>query len=107
MSKSLEDYNIERSSSSNINNVKWTQKNLVDTDKPKNKNKAVRNTSPSNIIYTTKTQKVKLPIEKVFKVKEIIDVDKSKNKKKKTYKRFQTSSASNYKIEPGFTRKAR
>ncbi|HSB84205.1 MAG TPA: hypothetical protein VLD64_06955 [Nitrosarchaeum sp.] len=103
MIKSFGDYNIERSSSSDINNIKWTQKNPSDTDKLKNKKKATKNTSSYNIIYT-ETQKVNSSAKKVFKV--ILNVE-SKNKKKKENKQFQTSAASNCNIEPGFTRKAR
>ena len=107
MGKSLGDYNIEKSSSSDIKNIKWTQKNPVDTDKSKNKKKTKRKTSPSNIIYTPETKKVKPPVEKIFKVKEVIITEKSKNKKKKTDKKFQNSSISNCKIEQGFTRPGR
>ena len=39
MGNSLADYKIEQLSSSGINNIKWTQKNPVDPDKPKNKKK--------------------------------------------------------------------
>ena len=104
MGKSLGDYNIEKSSSSNIKNIKWTLKNPVDTDKSENKKKT-KKTSPLNIIYANKTKKVKPPEEKIFKVKDIIHSEKSK--KKKTDKRFQNSSASNCKIEQGFTRPGR
>ncbi|MCE9653522.1 MAG: hypothetical protein K8Q89_10810 [Nitrosarchaeum sp.] len=103
MIKSFGTYNIERSSSTDINNIKWTQKNPTDSDKPKNKKKITKNTSPSNIVYT-ETQKVKPTGEKVFKV--VLNIE-SKNKKKQENKKFQTSSASNCNIEPGFTRKAR
>jgi len=105
MGKSLGDYNIERSSSTDINNIKWTQKNPVDSDKLKSK-KTTKNTSPSNIIYAQNTQKIKPKVEKIFKVENNSNV-RLKNKKKNTDKRFQTSSSSNCNIEPGFTRKAR
>jgi len=106
MGKSLGDYNIERSSSSDINNIKWTQKNPVDTDKLKSK-KPTKNISPSNIIYAQNTQTISEPIEKIFKIESPSKTDKLKNKKKNSDKKFQTSSASNCNIEPGFTRKAR
>ena len=105
MGKSLGDYNIERSSSSDINNIKWTQKNPVDTGKSKNK-KSTKNTSPSNIIYAQNTQKISESIEKIFKI-ENSKTDRLKNKKKNSDKKFQTSSASNCNIEPSFSRKAR
>jgi len=107
MGKSLGDYNIEKSSSSDINNIKWTQKNPSDTEKSKNKKKTARKTSPSNIIYTDKIKKIKPYIEKVFKVKEVIDTKKSKNKNKTEDKKFQNSSADNCKIEQGFSRPGR
>ena len=37
MGKSLGDYNIEKSSSSDINNIKWSQKKPSNTEKSKNK----------------------------------------------------------------------
>ncbi len=107
MGKSLGDYTIGKSSSSDIKNIKWTQKNPKDTDKLKKKktNKKFRNSSASNIIYTQKPKNIKSHVEKVFKIKEVIDTDKSK--KKKTDKKFQNSSASNCKIKQSFKRPAR
>ena len=105
MGNSLADYKIEQLSSSGINNIKWTQKNPVDPDKPKNKKKTTRNTSPLNIIYPSKTKKIKPSIKKLIKIEEIVSTN-SKNKKK-TGKRFQNSSASNCIIKPGFTRSGR
>ncbi len=107
MGKSLGDYTIGKSSSTDIKNIKWTQKNPKDIDKLKKKktDKKFKNSSASNIIYTQKTKKAKSHVEKVFKVKEVIDTDKSK--KKKTDKKFKNSSASNCKIKQGFKRPAR
>ena len=50
MYKSLMDYNIEQSSSADIKNIKWTQKNPKDTEKSKKKNAVKRhqNSSASN-----------------------------------------------------------
>jgi len=107
MGKSLGDYNIESSSSSDIKNIKWTQKNQRYTDKSKNKKKTARKTSVSSIIHTHKTKKVKPPVEKIFKVEEVIHTKKAKNKKKKADKRFQSASASNCKIKQGFRRPGR
>ncbi len=103
MGNSLADYKIEKSSSSDINNIKWTQKNPVEPDKQKKKN--TRNISPLNIIYTSKTKKIKPSIKKLIKIEEIVSTN-SKNKKK-TGKKFQNSSASNCIIKPGFTRPGR
>jgi hypothetical protein len=107
MGKSLGDYNIEKSSSFDINNIKWSQKNPIDTEKSKNKKKASKNTSSSNIIYAQKTKKVESFVEKVFKVKSIVEPEKSKNKKNPIDKKFQNSSAANCKIQQGFIRPAR
>ena len=105
MSKSLGDYNIERSSSANIKNIKWTKRNPADIEKSKNKKKAVKKISPTNIIYTHKTEKVKSPVEKIFKIENVKDTQKSKNKK--TRNRVQNASAVKCKIKPGFKRPAR
>ena len=104
MGNSLGDYRIEKSSSSNLNNISWTQKNLIDTKKSKKKkiDKNFQNLA-SNIIYTTKTKKVEPVIEKVFKIENTID----KSKKEKIDKRFKHSSASNCNIQPGFKRPGR
>ena len=103
MGNSLADYKIEKSSSSDINNIKWTQKNPVEPDKQKKKN--TKNISPLNIIYTSKTKKIKPSMKKFIKIEENVSTN-SKNKKK-TGKRFQNSSASNCIIKPGFTRPGR
>ncbi len=86
--KSLGDYNIEQSSSSDIKNIKWSQKNPKDAEIKKKKR--TRKISPLNIIYT---QKIKPSVEKT--------------KKKKTDKKFQKSSADNCNIKQGFKRPGR
>ncbi len=96
--KSLGDYNIEKSSSSDIKNIKWSQKNPKDAEIKKKKR--TRKISPLNIIYT---QKTKPSVEKIFRIKEDIE----KTKKKKTDKKFQKSSADNCKIKQGFKGPAR
>ena len=106
MGKSLGDYNIEKSSSYNVNNIKWSQKNPLDAEKPKKKKTGkTSNTSAFNIIYTDETKKTTPPIEKIFKVEVVPDTEKSK--KKNADKRFQNSSASNCNIQQGFERPAR
>jgi hypothetical protein len=100
MRKSLGDYMLEQSSLSGTGNIKWTKKNPADTEKLKKK-KTERKTSSTNIIYTD--DKIK-PVEKIFKIDENIVTD---SKKEKAGKRFQTSSPSNFKIIPGFSRKGR
>ena len=107
MGKSLGDFNIEKSSTADVNNIQWTQKNPRDVEKPKKKklDKKHKNTSAVNIIYSTKTKKAKPPVEKVFKVEEKIDTEKSK--KEKLDKKHKNSSASICNIKQGFKRPAR
>ncbi len=107
MGKSLGDYNIEKSSAADVNNIQWTQKTPRDTEKLKKKKlgKKHKNTSALNIIYSTKTKKAKPPIEKVFKIEEKIDAEKSK--KEKLDKRHKNSPASVCNIKQGFKRPAR
>lgn len=101
MGNSFGDYMLEQSSLSGTSNIKWTQKNPADTEKSKKK-KADRKTSPTNIIYTD--DKVKLHVEKIFKIKGRRNIE---SKKEKVGNKFQTSSASNFKIIPGFSQKGR
>ena len=101
MGKSLGDYLLEQSSLLGTSGVKWTQKTSTDTEKSKKK-KTERKTSPTNIIYTD--DKVKIHVEKIFKIEENTNTE---SKKEKIGKRFQTSSASTFKVIPGFTRKGR
>ena len=101
MVKSLGDYRIEKSSSSDTKNIKWSQKNPTVTDKPKKK-KEGKKKSATNIIYT---DEVKLHVEKVFKIEEVINTEKLKGEKQDN--KFQKSSASNCKIKQGFKRPAR
>jgi len=106
MGKSLGDYNIEKSSSSDIKNIKWSQKNPLDTEKPKKKKTGkTSKISATNIIYTDETKKVTPIVDKIFKVE--VDLDTEKPKKKNADKRFQNSSASNCKIKQGFKRPSR
>jgi hypothetical protein len=98
MARSLGDYMREQSSLSGEGSIKWTHKNPAEA---KAKKKKDRKTSPTNIIYTD--DKVKPHVEKTFKIEDSGDESKKKNAGKK----FQTSSASNFKIIPGFSRKGR
>lgn len=105
MNKSLGDYNIERSSSSDVGNITWTQKTSMDSDKPKkkNRNKTSQNIPATNIIFTEAP--VKVPAKKVFIVEEIMDTTTSK--KKHLDRKFENSSASNCNIKQGFKRPSR
>jgi hypothetical protein len=100
MGKSLMDYNIEQSSSTDIKNIKWTKKNSTEHNKPKKKKK--KQTSPTNII-SNKTPKAQLDTQKIFKIEE----SSTKSKKKKTTSKAQNSSLDNCKIEQGYKRRAR
>jgi hypothetical protein len=105
MTKSLGDYNIERSSSSDVENITWTQKTPTDADKPKKKNlnKTSHNTRATNIIFTEAP--VKIPAKKVFIIEEVMDTTTSK--KKHLDRKFENSSASNCNIKQGFKRPSR
>ncbi len=98
MVNSLGEYNIAQSTSADMNNINWTQRNSRDVDKPKKKK--TRKISPTNIIYTTKI-KVRQAV-KIFKVE-----GNNKSQKKKMGKKFQNSSASICKIKQGFRRSGR
>ena len=98
MVKSLGEFNISQSSSVDIHNIPWSQRNPRDTDIPKKRK--TRKISPTNIIYTTKI-KIKQAV-KIFKIKE-----NYKSKKKNIYEKFQNASATICKIEQGFKRKGR
>jgi hypothetical protein len=105
MTKSLGDYNIERSSSSDVENITWTQKTPTDADKPKKKNlnKTSQNIRATNIIFTEAP--VKVPAKKVFIIEEVMDTATSK--KNHLDRKFENSSASNCNIKQGFERPAR
>lgn len=102
MVKSLGDYNKEKSSSADVNNITWTRKNPTNTEKPKNKNK--KKISPTNILPSKNNKPVKT-IEKVYKIKE--NTGEEKSNKYITDKKSQKSSAINSNIKPSFKRSAR
>ena len=105
MVKSLGDYNIERSSSSDVRNITWTQKTSMDTDKPKKKNpdKIYQKIPATNIIFTETG--IKAPAKKVFIIEEVINSTTSK--KEHLDRKFENSSASNCNIQQGFKRPSR
>ena len=105
MTKSLGDYNIERSSSSDTKNISWSQKTPTDVDQPKKKkpDKPSKNTSATNIIYTDAESEPS--VEKTFIIEKIIDAGKTK--KKNLDRRFENTSASNCNIQQGFERPSR
>ena len=104
MTKSLGDYNIERSSSSDTKNISWSQKTPVDPEQQKKKKpRTSKNTSATNIIYTDVESEPS--VEKTFIIEKIMDTDKSKNKN--LDRRFENTSASIGNIQQGFKRPAR
>jgi len=103
MIKSLGEYNKKRSSSADVNNITWTQKNPTDPDKPRNKNK--KKISPLNILPSTNSISTSRILEKIYKIELVSNANKSKTE---LYdRRFENSSASNCLIGPGFKRPAR
>ena len=92
MRKTLGDYNIEKSSSSDVNNINWSQKKSNDDKKPKKK-KIVKKTqipSGTNIIY-------KNDDEKITSSKKIIKINNEQNSEKSkeiTGKRFENKASS-------------
>lgn len=102
MVKSLGDYNKEKSSSADSKNIKWTKKNIPNSEKPKNKNK--KKIPPTNNLPAIKNKNTDV-VEKVFKVE--VNTNEEKSKNKTDNKKFRESSASNCKIEPGYKRPAR
>jgi len=104
MVKSLGDYNIEKSSSTDTKNIQWSRKNPADIEKSKKKKsgKISKKSSATNIIYT---EKIKPKTEKVFKIKDDENIEKSKIDE--AGKMFQKSSVTNSNIQQGWKRKAR
>ena len=103
MIRSLGDYNKKRSSSADVNNITWTQKNPTDPDKPRNKNK--KKISPLNIIPSTNNISTSRILERVYKIELVSNTNKSTTEKYD--RRFENSSASKCLIGPGFKRPAR
>ncbi|MEX0861475.1 hypothetical protein [Nitrosopumilus sp.] len=102
MAKSLGDYNIEQSSSSDFKNIKWTKKSTLDK-KPKN-TKKTKKISPTNII--AKQNQSTNSVKKIYKIKND-STDDLNNNPSLLDKKSQLASASNCNIMPSFKRPAR
>ena len=92
MTKSLGDYNIEKSSSSDVNNISWSQKNQNDDNKPKKKKILKEGQMPSgvNIIYKKDSDEEEKIVKKVF----IIEGEQKSDKaKEEVGRRFENTSA--------------
>lgn len=103
MAKSLGDYNIEQSSSSDFKNIKWSKKSPSDK-KPKNVKKT-KKISPTNMI-TKQNQHPSAHVKKIYKIKNVSTDDLTIHQPILD-KKSQISSASNCKIMPSFKRPAR
>ena len=91
MKKTLGDYNIEKSSSSDLNNINWSQKKQRDENKPKKKKILKKSKIPSgtNIIY--KKNDVEIETKKTFKITNEQDSEKSKEIAGKRYQNVASS----------------
>lgn len=79
MRKSLGDYNIEKSSSTDVNNINWSQKKVNGDKKPKKK-KSLKTTqipSGTNIIYKNEDEKT-VNSKKIIKINNEQNLQKSK-----------------------------
>lgn len=79
MRKSLGDYNIEKSSSTDVNNINWSQKK-VNGDKKSKKKKSLKTTqipSGTNIIYKNEDEKT-VNSKKIIKINNEQNLQKSK-----------------------------
>lgn len=92
MTKSLGDYNIEKSSSSDVNNISWSQKKQNDDNKPKKKKIIKKGQMPSgiNIIYKKDSDEEKTIAKKVFIIE---DEQKTGKAKEEVGRRFENTSA--------------
>jgi len=91
MRKTLGDYNIEKSSSTDLNNISWSQKNQKEGDRPKKKKIVKKSQIPSgtNIIYKKEEDKNE-DISKIFKIK---NEENSEKSKEETGKRYENTSS--------------
>jgi hypothetical protein len=92
MRKTLGDYNIEKSSSSDLNNINWSQKRQKDSNGPKKKKNAKKTKIPlgTNIIYQNDKNE-KIVTKKIFKIK---NEQKSEKDKEEIVKRHENTTSS-------------
>ena len=92
MRKTLGDYNIEKSSSTDVNNINWSQKKLNDDKKPKKKKIVKESQIPSgtNIIYKKNDDK-EVPTKKLFKIDNEQKGEKSKEEIGKRHENVASS----------------
>ena len=91
MRKTLGDYNIEKSSSTDVNNISWSQKKQKNENKPRKENNVKTNltTLGTNIIY--KKDEIEVITKKIFKIKNVQNSEKSKEN---TGKRYENANSS-------------
>ena len=79
MRKTLGDYNIEKSSSVDVNNINWSKKKVNDDKKPKKKKilKTTQIQSGINIIYKNEDKKI-VNSKKIIKINNEQNLKKSK-----------------------------
>ena len=106
MRKTLGDYNIEKSSSTNVNNISWSQKKQKNADRPRKENNVKTNLtiSGTNIIYK-KDEGQETITKKIFKIENEENSEKSKEKIGKRYE--NTSSVLGKVKERSYKRPAR
>jgi len=92
MRKTLGDYNIEKSSSTDVNNINWSQKKVNNDKKPKKKKilKPTQIPSGTNIIYKNEKEK-KVNSKKIIKINNEQNLQKSKEN---TSKRIESKNSS-------------
>ena len=92
MRKTLGDYNIEKSSSTDVNNINWSQKKLNDDKKPKKKKIVKESQIPSgtNIVYK-KNEDKDIPTKKLFKIDNEQKGEKSKEEIGKRHENVASS----------------
>ena len=92
MRKTLGDYNIEKSSSADVNNINWSQKKLNDDKKPRKKKIVKESQIPSgtNIIYKKNDDK-EVPTKKLFKIDNEQKGEKSKEEIGKRHENVASS----------------
>ena len=92
MTKSLGDYNIEKSSSSDVNNISWSQKKQNDDNKPKKKKIVKEGQMPPgiNVIYKKDSDEKKIIVKKVFIIE---NEQKSEKAREEVGRRFENTSA--------------
>jgi hypothetical protein len=106
MRKTLGDYNIEKSSSADVNNISWSQKKQKNEDKPRKENNIKTNLTVSgiNIIYKKENEQ-ETNSKKIFKIE---NQENSEKPKEKIGKRHENTSSSLGKVkERSYKRPAR